>query len=85
MVLYAVYLTFPVMGRNYDAALLATGQMGFAMGSTATAVANMQSVAARFGYSPLAFLLVPITGAFLIDLANALVIQSFLLLPWFNW
>lgn len=85
MVLYTVYATFPVMGRNYDAALLATGQMGFALGSTATAVANMQSVAARFGYSPLAFLLVPITGAFLIDIANALVIQSFLLLPWFNW
>ncbi|MEF9942774.1 MAG: sodium/glutamate symporter [Burkholderiaceae bacterium] len=85
VLLYAKFVTFRLMGGNYDAALLATGQVGFSLGSTATAVANMQSVATHFGYSPLAFLLVPITGAFLIDIANALTIQTFLLLPWFNW
>lgn len=85
VLLYAKFVTFRLMGSNYDAALLATGQVGFSLGSTATAVANMQSVATHFGYSPLAFLLVPITGAFLIDIANALTIQTFLLLPWFNW
>jgi ESS family glutamate:Na+ symporter len=73
------------MGRNYDAALLATGHLGFAMGSTATAMVNVQSVAARYGNSQLAFLLIPVMGAFLIDIANAAIIQGYLALPWFNW
>jgi ESS family glutamate:Na+ symporter len=55
------------------------------MGSTATAMVNVQAVAARYGPSPLAILLIPVMGAFLIDLANALTIQGFLFLPWFNW
>ncbi|MEO8123763.1 MAG: sodium/glutamate symporter [Burkholderiales bacterium] len=82
---YVVFVTFRVMGRNYDAALLATGHLGFALGSTATAMVNVQSVAARFGESHLAFLVIPVMGAFLIDIANALIIQGYLMLPWFNW
>ena len=82
---YVVFITFRVMGRNYDAALLATGHLGFALGSTATAMVNVQSVAARFGESHLAFLVIPVMGAFLIDIANALIIQGYLWLPWFNW
>ena len=85
LVLYVAYVTFRVMGRNYDAVLLATGHYGFAMGSTATAMINVQSVAARHGHSHLAFLLIPVMGAFLIDLANAVAIQAFLFLPWFTW
>lgn len=81
---YVVFITFRVMGRNYDAALLATGHLGFSLGSTATAMVNVQAVAARFGGSPLAFLVIPVMGAFLIDIANALIIQGYLLLPWFN-
>ncbi len=81
---FVVFVTFPIMGRNYDAALLATGHLGFALGSTATAMVNVQSVAARFGESHLAFLVIPVMGAFLIDIANALIIQGYLLLPWFN-
>jgi ESS family glutamate:Na+ symporter len=81
---YTAIVTFPMMGRNYDAVLLSTGQIGFGLGSTATAIAGMKSVAARYGHSPLAFLLVPVMGAFLIDLANALVIQGFLALPGFR-
>lgn len=81
---YTAAVTFPMMGRNYDAVLLSTGQIGFGLGSTATAIAGMKSVAARYGHSPLAFLLVPVMGAFLIDLANALVIQGFLTLPGFR-
>jgi ESS family glutamate:Na+ symporter len=80
----AAFVTFRLMGSNYDAVLLSTGQMGFTLGSTATAMVNMQSVAARHGYSRLAFLLVPVMGAFLIDLANAAVIQGFLWLPMFG-
>lgn len=81
---FVVFVTFPIMGRNYDAALLATGHLGFALGSTATAMVNVQSIAARFGESQLAFLVIPVMGAFLIDIANALIIQGYLLLPWFN-
>ena len=78
-------VTFRVMGRDYDAVLLSTGHLGFSMGSTATAMVNVQAVADRHGHSPLAFLLIPVMGAFLIDIANALTIQGFLTLPWFNW
>jgi ESS family glutamate:Na+ symporter len=45
----------------------------------------VQAVAARFGDSQLAFLVIPVMGAFLIDIANALIIQGYLLLPWFSW
>jgi ESS family glutamate:Na+ symporter len=82
---YVAFVTFRVMGSNYDAVLLATGHLGFAMGSTATAMVNVQAVADRHGHSNLAFLLIPIMGAFLIDIANALIIQGYLALPWFTW
>ena len=81
---YAVFVTFRVMGGNYDAVMLATGQVGLSLGTTATALVNMQSVAERHGASRLALLLVPVTGAFLIDLANAATIQAFLALPFFG-
>lgn len=81
MILYAVYVTYPVMGRNYDAAVMAGGHCGFGMGATPTAVANIEAVTMRYGPSPQAFLVIPIVGAFFIDLTNALVIQGFLALP----
>ncbi len=81
MAAYAIFVTFPAMGRNYDAAVIAAGHCGFGLGATPTAIANMQAVTDRFGNSPLAFLVVPMVGAFFIDLANALVIKLFLLLP----
>jgi ESS family glutamate:Na+ symporter len=84
-VLLVVFLTFRVMGRNYDAAVIAAGQCGFQLGATPTAIANMQAVTSRHGLSPMAFLLVPIIGAFLIDICNALVIQGFMTLPWFGF
>lgn len=81
LVLYIWLVTFRVMGRNYDAAVLAAGHAGFGLGATPTAIANMQAVTERYGPSHLAFLLVPIVGAFFLDLANALVVKGFLLLP----
>jgi len=54
---------------------------GFAMGATATAIANMQAITQRYGPSPQAFVVVPLVGAFLIDLLNALVLTGFLSLP----
>jgi ESS family glutamate:Na+ symporter len=70
-------VTFRVMGSNYDAAVLCAGQCGFGLGATPTAIANMQAITDRFGPSPQAFLLVPIVGAFMIDIANAVVISAF--------
>lgn len=81
MVAYAVFVTFRLMGANYDAAVLAAGHCGFGLGATPTAIANMQAVTARFGPSHLAFLIVPMVSAFFIDIANALVIKLFLALP----
>ena len=78
---FAAFITFRALGANYDAAVMAAGHCGFCMGATPTAIANMQAVTARYGPSPLSFIVVPMIGAFFIDLLNALVIQGFLSLP----
>lgn len=80
---YAIFVTFRVMGKNYDAAILAAGHCGFGLGATPTAIANMQAVTDRLGPSHLAFLVVPMVGAFFIDIVNALVIKLYLMLPIF--
>jgi ESS family glutamate:Na+ symporter len=85
MALYATLVTFRVMGRNYDAAIMAAGQVGFGMSSTACALAIMKSVTERHGPSPLAFLIVPMVGAFFIDITNAFIIQAYLALPLFGF
>ena len=84
MALYAIFVTFRIMGRNYDAVVFATGHCGFGLGATPTAIANMQAVTNRFGHSHLAFLIVPMVGAFFIDIANAIVIKGYLALPIFH-
>ena len=81
MVLFATFVTFRVMGRDYDAAIMAGGHCGFGMGATPTAVANMEALVSRYGPSPQSFLVVPMVGAFFIDIANALVIQLFFAVP----
>lgn len=78
MALYAAFITFRVMGKNYDAAVLAAGHCGFGMGATPTAVANMQAITNMYGPSHKAFLIVPLCGAFFVDLINATVIQLIL-------
>lgn len=78
MALYAYFITFYGMGRDYDAAVLAAGHCGFGMGATPTAVANMQAITNKYGPSHKAFLIVPMVGAFFIDLINAGVIQVFI-------
>lgn len=70
VVLFVYFVTFRVMGKNYDAAVLAAGHCGFGLGATPTAVANMQSVTEHFGPSHKAFLIVPLVGAFFTDLIN---------------
>ena len=83
MALYAIFVTFRVMGSNYDAAVLAAGHCGFGLGATPTAIANMQAVTQRYGPSQIAFLVVPMVGAFFIDIINVIVIKLYLALPFF--
>ena len=78
MWVFAVYVSFRVMGKNYDSAVLASGLCGFGMGATPNAIANMQAITNMYGPSHKAFLIVPLVGAFFIDLVNVVVIQSIL-------
>ena len=73
-----LFLVFPAMGRNYDAAVVCAGFGGISLGSTPTAMANMAAVSQRYGASHLAFIIVPLVCAFFIDLVNALLIPYFL-------
>ncbi|MBX9406379.1 sodium/glutamate symporter [Pseudomonas baetica] len=83
MALFAIFVTFRMMGSNYDAAVLASGHCGFGLGATPTAIANMQAVTQRYGPSQIAFLVVPMVGAFFIDIINVIVIKLYLVLPFF--
>ena len=73
-----LFVVFPLLGRNYDAAVVCAGFGGISLGSTPTAMANMSAVAERYGASHMAFIVVPLVCAFFIDLANALLIPFFL-------
>jgi ESS family glutamate:Na+ symporter len=75
---FAAFITFRVMGRDYDAAIMAGGHCGFGLGATPNAVANMTALAERYGAAPRAFLVVPMVGAFFIDFTNALIITTYL-------
>jgi len=76
--LIILFVVFPAMGRNYNAAVVSAGFAGYSMGATPTAMANMSAVTQRYGASHMAFIIVPLVGAFFIDLVNALMIQFFL-------
>lgn len=75
-VLFVLYVLFPVMGGDYRAAVLSAGFGGFVLGATPTAIANMTAVTKRYGPSPIAFVVLPLVSAFLVDIANAIVIQA---------
>jgi len=76
--LWAYFATFRIVGRDYESAIMSAAFCGSAMGATATAIANMQALAKRHGPAPQAFLIVPIVGAFFIDIVNAVVLTVFL-------
>lgn len=84
LALYTYFVTFRVMGSNYDAAIMAGGHCGFGLGATPTAVANMEALVSKYGASPTAFLVVPMVGAFFIDISNTVIIQLYLSLPFIN-
>lgn len=78
--IFSLTLAFYLMGRDYESAVMASGFIGFVLGTTANAVANMRTLVDKFGPAPRAFLVVPMVGAFFIDFTNAVIITIYL-----NW
>jgi len=78
MTLFAIYVVFRVMGSDYDAVVIASGFAGMGLGATPVAIANMNAVTTRYGPSTKAFLVVPLVGAFFIDILNAGTINFFI-------
>ncbi|TAA47122.1 sodium/glutamate symporter [Corallincola spongiicola] len=78
VITFVVIVTFRAMGKSYDAAIISAGQCGFGMGATPTAVMNMSALTARNGPSPQAFIVVPVVGAFFIDIVNLIVLQGYI-------
>ena len=81
VMLWSGIVVFRAMGSTYDAAVMSSGYIGLALGATPTAIANMTAVTKLYGPSPQAFIVVPLIGAFFIDLANSVVIQLYI--SWF--
>ena len=74
---FIYFVTFRVMGSNYDAAVLSAGHVGFALGATPNGIANMQSVCDKYKHSHIAFFVMPIVGALFIDFFNVTIISGF--------
>ncbi|HUG57536.1 MAG TPA: sodium/glutamate symporter [Candidimonas sp.] len=79
--LYVVFVCFRFMGRDYEAAVTSAAFVGFNLGSTATAMANMQAVTSKHGPAPTSNLIAPLAGAFFVDIMNAFVLTGMLALP----
>ena len=77
MAFFAYFITFNIMGRDYDAAVMSTGHCGFGLGATPNAMANMETFTRSNGPSVKAFFIIPIVGSLFIDFINAGVIQAF--------
>ena len=78
IVLFTLIVIFRIAGRDYDAAVMSAGYAGLALGATPTAIVNMTAVTKKFGASPKAFIVIPLIGAFFIDISNALIISTIL-------
>lgn len=78
MTLFGIFITFRVMGKNFDAAVMTVGQTGFGLGAVPTAMANMQVIDSKYGSSPSAFFIVPLVGSLFINLVNSAIITVFL-------
>ena len=79
--LYTVFICFHFMGRDYEAAVTSAAFIGLNMGSTATAMANMQAITNKYGPAPQSYLIVPLSGAFFVDVMNAFLLTATLALP----
>ena len=82
--LFAVFIVFRLMGKDYDATVICAGFTGLGLGATPVAIANMNAITSKYGPSLKAFLIVPVVGAFFLSLVNVLVIKLFMELPILN-
>ena len=80
-IIFAGVVVFRLMGKNYDAAIISGGFYGLSLGATPVAIASMDAASKKYGPSPKALLIIPLVGAFFIDLINAGIIDIFLRLP----
>ena len=78
MILFAYFVTFRMMGKDYTAAVLSAGHCGFGMGATPNGIANMESVTSKFGPCQGAFFILPLVGALFIEFFNSAVITTFI-------
>jgi ESS family glutamate:Na+ symporter len=78
ILLFTYFVMFRLLGKNYAAAVISAGYIGSALGATPTAMANMAAVTQKYGASPVAFAVIPIVGAFIIQVSNAIVIEIIL-------
>ena len=78
IVIFCYFLTFKLLGKNYDAAVMAVGHMGFGLGAVPVSMTTMQAVCKKYRYSKLAFFVVPVIGGFISNLTNAVIITKFL-------
>lgn len=77
MFIFAYFITFKVMGKDYDAVVFASASCGFGMGATPNAVANMDALSSKFGFVATPYFVVPIVGALFVDFVNSAVITLF--------
>lgn len=78
MFLFAYFVVYNIMGRDYDAAVIAAGTCGFGMGATPNAMANMQAICDKYAPSVKAYLIIPIVGSLFADFLNSLTITFFI-------
>lgn len=76
--LFARFVAFPLLGRDYDAAMLVGGLCGFGLGATPNAMANMTAISTKYRFSRIPFIIVPIVGAMFLDIINVLIVTAFL-------
>jgi ESS family glutamate:Na+ symporter len=81
IIFYTVFVCFRVMGRDYEAAVTSAAFIGFNISSTAAAMASMQALTAKHGPAPRSYLIVPLAGAFFVDIMNAVILTLMLALP----
>lgn len=76
MVGFCYFVAFRVLGRNYEGAVMTAGLVGFGMGATSNAMANMQAVTRQYGPAPSAYFAVPMVGGMFIDFVNVVVVAT---------
>lgn len=78
ILIFIYFLTFRLLGKNYDAAVMAVGHLGFGLGAVPVSMTTMKTFCDKYRYSGLAFFVVPVIGGFISNLSNAIIITTFL-------